>query len=176
MVLIIISKIRRVFYKFYNKALFKKVNCNINNLCIGPEFNRNFNIFHPNKLYIGNNTVINGDCTINALGTVRIGKYCHIAKGLTIYSHNHNFKSEKFIPYDNKEILKSVEIGDAVWIGANVTIAPGSKIGEGVIVSAGSVVFGDIPDYAIIRGNPAKIIKYRDIETFLKLKNEKKFY
>ena len=65
---------------------------------------------------------------------VEIGKYCHIAKGLTIYSHNHNWKSEEYIPYDDANIKKPVVIGDCVWIGCNVTIAPGAKIGDGVRV------------------------------------------
>jgi len=108
-------------------------------------------------------------------GGVRIGKFCHIAKGLTIYSHNHNWHSNEFIPYDNKDIKRPVEIGDCVWIGCNVTIAPGSQIGDGVIISSGSVVFGEIPRCAIIRGNPAQVIGYRDIDTFDKLYKEGKF-
>lgn len=107
-------------------------------------------------------------------GGVKMGKFCHIAKGLTIYSHNHNFKSEEFIPYDNQELLQPVEIGDAVWIGANVTIARGVKIGHGVVISSGSVVFGKVPDCAIVRGNPAEIVKYRDKEIFWKLYKEGK--
>jgi maltose O-acetyltransferase len=53
---------------------------------------------------------------------------------------------------------------------------PGITIGEGVVIGAGSVVTKDVPDYAIIGGNPAKILKYRDIEMFKKLKEEKKYY
>lgn len=91
---------------------------------------------------------------------------CHIIKGLTVYSHNHNFTSIEFIPYDNSELLRPVEVGGAVWIGKNV-IAPGVKIAHGVIISSGSVVFGEVLDCAIIRGNPAEIIKFRDKEVFL---------
>ena len=142
---------------------------------IGPELNKNFEIRHPENLIIGDKTVISGDLFINALGGVEIGKYCHIAKGLTIYSHNHNWKSTLSIPYDGTNIKKPVTIGDCVWIGCNVTIAPGAKIGDGVIVSSGSVVFGEIPRCAIIRGNPAQIIGYSDIDTFDKLYKEGKF-
>ncbi len=109
------------------------------------------------------------------MGGVKIGKYCHIAKGLTIYSHNHNWKSKESIPYDDDEIFKPVRIGDCVWIGCNVTIAPGASIGDGAIISSGSVVFGEIPRCAIIRGNPAIVVGYRDIEVFDKLYQMKKF-
>lgn len=174
MVLKILNKIEYLFYKCYNQQLFKKVRCDLATLCIGPEYYKDFNIRHPEKLLIGNHTAISGNCMINAMGGVKMGEFCHIAKGLTIYSHNHNFKSEEFIPYDNKKLLRPVEIGDAVWIGANVTIAPGVKIGHGVVISSGAIVFGEIPDCAIVRGNPAVVIKYRDKELFWKLYKERK--
>jgi maltose O-acetyltransferase len=55
-----------------------------------------------------------------------------------------------------------LQIDDDVWIGARAMILPGCKhIGKGVIIGAGSVVTKDIPDYAIVGGNPARVIKYR---------------
>ena len=77
----------------------------LNNVVFGPELDKRFEVRHPQNLSIGYKTVINGDCFINALGKVTIGKFCHIAKGLTIYSHNHNWKSEEYIL-----ILKSATI------------------------------------------------------------------
>lgn len=108
-------------------------------------------------------------------GGVTIGKYCHIGKGLTIYSHNHNWHSKEFIPYDNNDILRPVKIGDCVWIGCNVTIAPGAIIGDGVIISSGACVFGKIPKCAIVRGNPAVVIGYRIIDDFDKLYQLERF-
>ena len=55
-----------------------------------------------------------------------------------------------------------VNIGNDVWIGARVTILPGVKIGNGAIIGAGSVVTKDVPDFAIVGGNPARVIKYRN--------------
>lgn len=147
----------------------------LDNVSIGPELNNRFEIRHPENLRIGYKTAIAGDCFINAMGGVEIGKYCHIAKGLTIYSHNHNWRSKTFIPYDKDVILKPVKIGDCVWIGCNVTIAPGAQIEDGVIVSMGSVVFGHIPRCAIIRGNPAQVIGYRDVEIYNSLEKENKY-
>ena len=169
------SRIYSQFIRFNNRRLFSQVSCNINNIVIGPDVDKSFIIKSPSKLGIGDGTAINGNCYINASGGVSIGKSCHIGKGLTIFSANHNYKSKEYIPYDNVVINRKVIIGDAVWIGANVTIAPGASIGNGVIVSSGSVVFGDIPDCAIIRGNPAEIIKYRDKDIFYSLYKARKF-
>lgn len=57
---------------------------------------------------------------------------------------------------------KPVIIGNDVWIGDSAILLPGTKIGNGVIVGAGAVVRGVVPEYAIIIGNPAQIIGYRE--------------
>ena len=75
-----------------------------------------------------------------------------------------------------KSINKPVIIKDFVWLGSNVTIVPGVTIGEGVVVGAGSVVTKSVPNYAVIGGNPAQIIKYRDIDKFLELKQKKLYF
>ncbi len=159
--------IKRII-KYYRQIVIRRQfkGADLDDVVFGPELDRWFEVRCPEKLHIGHKTVIAGDLFINARGGVTIGKYCHIAKGLTVYSHNHNWKSTESIPYDEKIIEKPVSVGDCVWIGCNVTIAPGAKIGDGVVVSAGSVVFGDIPKCAIVRGNPAEIIGYRDTESF----------
>jgi len=110
----------------------------------------------------------NGNCTI--------GSYFHSGIDCLIITQNHNYDKGSMIPYDKTYIYKDVIIEDFVWMGSKVTILPGTKIGEGAIIQAGAVVHGEIPPYAIIGGNPAKIIKYRDVEHFLKLKKEGKFY
>lgn len=67
-----------------------------------------------------------------------------------------------------------IHVGNDVWIGAKATIMSGIKINHGAVVAAGSVVTKDVPPYAIVGGNPAKIIRYRfteqQIESLLKIK------
>jgi acetyltransferase-like isoleucine patch superfamily enzyme len=128
------------------------------------------------KFSIHESSHLKSDTIIECSGGVTIGKYFHTGRGLTIFSSNHNYNNAEFIPYDSKIIYRPVHVKDFVWFGANITLVPGVTIGEGVVVGSGSVVTKDIPDYAVIGGNPAKIIKYRDKETFKKLKNEKKYY
>jgi len=80
--------------------------------------------------------------------------------------------------YAKKEadiIRRGMLIGNDVFVGHNVTILPGvNKIGDGALIGAGSVVTRDVPDFAIVAGNPAKIIRYRfSEETQLKIKASK---
>ncbi len=112
---------------------------------------------------------------IECSGGVSIGRYFHPGRGLTIFSTNHNTKSTTLIPYDDIDLPRPVIIGDAVWVGANVTIAPGASIGDGAIIGMGSVVRGTIPRCAIVRGNPAQIVGYRDVTTFDALYKQGKF-
>ena len=80
------------------------------------------------------------------------------------------------LPYDDKYLVQDVEIGDNVWVGADVTLLPGVKVGEGAVIAACSVVTGEIPPLAIVGGVPAKVIKYRDKDKYYKLVAENKFY
>lgn len=91
------------------------------------------------------------------------------------YKCNRNWHSKDYIPYDNKEILRPVKIGDCVWIGCNVTITSGANIGDGVIISSGACVFGEIPKCAIVRGNPTVIIGYRNKDEFNNLYQLERF-
>ena len=105
---------------------------------------------------------------------VLIGNYCQIAHDTVIeIGQNHIFSGVSPYPFDqvlgqentfahrapvNKQQLV---IGHDVWIGSGVRIIKAVKIGNGAIVGSGSVVTKDVPPYAIVGGNPAKIIRYR---------------
>ncbi len=133
-------------------------------------------IVSPQHCTIGRGSVINAGAVIHCEGGVSIGNYVHIGHGFCAYSTNHNYAGNEAIPYDAAEVIKPVEIGDCVWIGAHVSIVPGVKIGEGAVIGMGSVVTRDVPLGAIVGGNPAQIIGYRDMGTYRRLKNEGKFF
>ena len=108
-------------------------------------------------------------------GGVKIGSYFHSGTNLKIMLGSHDFKYGDAIPYGLHETSKEVVIEDCVWVGMDVTISGNVHIGEGAIVAIGSVVVKDVPDFAIVGGNPAKVIGYRDKEQYLKLKAEGKY-
>jgi len=128
------------------------------------------------KFRIDSTSHLKSGTFIECSGGVTIGRYFHPGRGLTIFSANHNYNSDRSIPYDEIIVEQPVAIKDFVWVGANVTIVPGVTIGEGCIIGAGSVVTRNVPDFAIVCGNPAQVIKFRDIEKFNKLKTEGKWY
>lgn len=95
-------------------------------------------------------------------GRVVIGKDVMMGPDCIIYTKNHAF-ADTTIPMREQGFSeeKPVIIGNDVWIGGRVTILPGVHIGNGAIVGAGAVVTKDVPEYAIVGGNPARILKYR---------------
>lgn len=126
------------------------------------------NMYGPIKLYaegdgafikIGENTRIHGSC-LHARKGISIGSRCLIAANTNIIdSHGHrallNNVEKRYLSIDEpREII----IEDDVWIGCNVLIFPGVKIGKGAIISANSVVKNDVPPCSIVCGNPAVLI------------------
>ena len=131
-------------------------------------------ISHPEKIIIGTNVYLGPDCFISAEGGLIIGSNCSLSGGLLIYTWNHDYNKE-VLPFGKEKVYKPVVIKDNVWIGSRVSIVPGVTIGEGSIIGLGSVVTKDVPDLAIVGGNPATVLKYRDKKEYEKLKNSKKF-
>ena len=124
-----------------------------------------------NKAYFGNGK----DFSVGneaALGSnfksinriVTIGNYLIMAEDVVFIGGGHEF-TKLDIPMGHQPDLPKtpLKIDDDVWIGARAMILPGCRhIGKGAIIGAGSVVTKDVPDYAIVGGNPAKVIKYRN--------------
>ncbi len=141
---------------------------------------------HHGEIFIGGNTRLTGNTylgvkpSFNGMsivggGKVIIGNYFHSGEGCMIITENHNYEGKQ-IPYDETYVIKEVTIGDCVWLGNRVIVMGGVTIGEGAIVAAGAVVTKDVPPLAIVGGNPAKIIKYRNSEHYYKLKEENRFH
>ena len=114
-----------------------------------------------NSLKIGNNVGVNHYCFIGVRGNITIGDNVIFGPRVNVFSENHIFNSLD-VPIKNQGVeKKDTIIGNDVWIGASVSIMPGVKIGNGCVIAAGSVVTKDVPDFSVIAGVPAKIIKNR---------------
>lgn len=126
------------------------------------------------SLEIGDHAGFNG-FTATGWGGVKIGNYFHSGTNVKIMLGSHDYDHDDKIPYGSNHTSKQVVIDDYVWLGDDVIISGNVHIEEGAIVAIGSVVVKDVPRCAIVGGNPAKVIKYRDIEHFEQLKAEGKF-
>ncbi len=134
--------------------------------------NKEYTISTPNTISIGDNVWIGSNFYKSGDGLLYIGKGTIISRNVEIWTSEHNYDSKdlKKLPYDDRIFNKTVTIGDYVWIGTRVIILAGVTIGDGAVIGAGSIVTKDIPACAVVGGNPAKIIKYRDIDVYQKLK------
>lgn len=95
-------------------------------------------------------------------GQIIIGKDVMMGPECIIYTTNHKFdRTDVPMRLQGFSEQRPVSIEDDVWIGGRVTILPGVHIGRGAIIGAGAVVTKDVPEFAIVGGNPAKILKYR---------------
>lgn len=107
---------------------------------------------------------------------MKIGNYFHSGTNVKIMLGSHDYDHDDRIPYGSGYTYKNVVIDDFVWLGSDVIVSGNVHIGEGAIVAIGAVVVKDVPPMAIVGGNPAKIIKYRDEEHFKQLKEQGKFH
>lgn len=137
-------------------------------------------------LYVGGKVTLNSHtklgykCSFNGMtvlgdGRLTIGDYFHSGIECMIVTQSPNYDSD-IIADNNAFLCHEVIIDDCVWFGNRVTIVGDVHIGEGAIIAAGSVVSEDIPALAIVGGNPARIIKYRNADHYYKLKGEKMFH
>lgn len=123
---------------------------------------------------IGNGVSMGGVVVFGA-GRCVIADHVHFGPEVLILTQNHNYEGDA-LPYDGSYVLKDVVIGESAWIGARVTMLPGTKIGEGAIVQAGAVVHGEIPPCAIAGGNPAKVFAWRDKAHYAELRERGRFH
>lgn len=149
---IIIIKVYKRVISFIKKIILKSLY--VNHIKFGKK-----NILYPGchltiekrgKVIIGNNCFFNHGCSINCLNEIMIGDDCIFGENVKIYDHNHKFK-------ENNELIKKqgydigkVIIGNNCWIGSDVIILSNVKIGNGVVIGAGTIVTKDIEDNAIV--------------------------
>ena len=124
------------------------------------------NLFAPVKLFaripganinIGDNTRIHGSC-IHAQSSISIGRNCLIAGNCQIIDGS----GHELAPGSRLDVsLKAqpIVIEDDVWLGTGVIVLPGTTIGSGSVISAGSVVKGTVEKDCLMMGNPAKVVK-----------------
>ncbi|GAA0263205.1 acyltransferase [Saccharothrix mutabilis subsp. mutabilis] len=116
---------------------------------------------HEGSLRIGDKAVFGKDNTVNCYLDVEIGAATLIADWVYICDFDH-VTSDVNLPIKDQGIVKSpVRIGPDCWLGTKVTVTRGTRIGRGCVLGAHAVVRGDVPDFKIAVGIPARVVKDR---------------
>lgn len=134
--------------------------------------------------YLGDDSTIEDFCTVNngvgaihignrariglgtvLIGPVEIGNDVRIAQNVVMSGLNHSYEDISKPINQQGVTTKPIRINDETWVGANVFVAAGVTIGKHCVVAGGSVVTKDVPDYCVVVGNPARVIKTYSAQT-----------
>ena len=110
------------------------------------------------KIVCGDDFYLNTFCTL--LGEITFGEHVQIGPHTVMWGRDHGMAEGA--PMRAQPHAKApIRVGDDVWIGASCVILKGVTVGSGAVVGAGSVVTRDVPERAVVAGNPAQVIKQR---------------
>jgi len=143
-------KLRSKLYKYLMKNIGEQ--CNILDSVV---------ISNPENVSLGNRVSIHQFCFFDANNEIEIGNDVAIGTHVKIITSEHIFSDNKKKIKDQGITSKKISISDNVWLGTNVTILKGVKIGENTIIGAQSLVNKDIPPNVVAAGIPCKVIKQR---------------
>lgn len=107
------------------------------------------------NIHLAENVFINSGCRFQDQGGIWIGAGSFIGHNVVLATLNH----ELSVARRGRVVPAPIRIGRRVWIGANVTVLAGVRIGDGAVVAAGAVVTRDVPEFTIAGGVPAKVIR-----------------
>ena len=148
----------RIHFHFLRNILYKcvyKVKMGKNVVIYGGA-----EIRRPNKLFIGNGSIIGHYNVLDARNVIEIGENVNFSHGVWLWTEQHNHKNSDFSCDSTKP--KKIKICDRVWLGPRVIVLPGCTVGEGAVVGAGAIVTKDIEPFSINVGVPAKKIGERN--------------
>ena len=130
-----------------------------------------FHCEYGKHIFIGDQVIINMNCTFVDNNIIEIGDNVLIASNVQIYTATHSTKLQERVVADweaGEGICKTyalpVRINDGAWIGGGAIILPGVTIGKNSVIGAGSIVTHSIPDNCVAVGNPCRVIKQIDNE------------
>jgi acetyltransferase-like isoleucine patch superfamily enzyme len=112
-------------------------------------------------LTIGDGTYVGPRCAFGAGGGLTIGRRVTFGTGVHLLAENHEFRDPSRLIQDQGVTRRGITVGDDVWMGNNVIVLDGVRIGRGAVIGAGAVVTRDVPDLAVAVGNPARVVGAR---------------
>lgn len=138
------------------KLCYKCLGCHISRKVI---FHYKTEIRAPWNLRIGTGTIIGDGAILDARSGLTIGENVNLSSNVSIYTLQHDYRMPDFSCPKNRNM--EVTIGNRAWLGSNVIVLPGVKIGEGAVCCAGCVVTKDVEPFSVVAGIPAKKVSER---------------
>lgn len=144
--------------------------------CLDAKGTTNSGIVIGSGVFVGRNTILsckNGDIVLEdranlgfnveifSAARVRVGKSVLIAAYTYLVGGDHLYDRVDLPVLDQGRTAKGIDIGDHAWLGAHVVVTDGARVGRDAIVGAGAVVVGEVPEFCIAAGVPAKVIRDR---------------
>lgn len=114
-----------------------------------------------NNVTIGESVSFGGNVVLFCNAPIAIGSHTMVGMQAMLHTSTHDYNKH---PMWKVRIDRPISIGKHVWLGARCIILPGVKVGDFSVVGAGSVVTSHVPNGAVVAGNPAKILRYRDLK------------
>ncbi|TLX73976.1 acyltransferase [Labilibacter sediminis] len=151
--------VRNVLYK-----IVFKVKMDSNSVLYGGA-----EIRSPNNLHIGEGAIIGDNSILDARHGIIIGEHVNFSSNVSLWTLQHDYNDPNF---STEGQGGSIIIEKRAWLGPNVTVLPGIKIGEGAVVGAGSVVTKDLEPFKLYGGIPAHIIGDRNKNLIYKFKGK----
>ncbi|SEN57681.1 Acetyltransferase (isoleucine patch superfamily) [bacterium A37T11] len=143
-------------------------------------------VFPYNNFVLGKNSVIEDFATINngvgdvtigentiigianvVIGPISIGNNVMFAQHVVLSGLNHGYEDVQMSPRKQEVSFRQIIVADDVWIGANSVVTAGVTIGRHAVVGAGSIVTKDVPEFSVVVGNPARVIKRYNAQKML---------
>lgn len=164
MIYCLICKLRQTKLKSRLKGNFKHI-----------EFAGNIEVTSPETVHLSDYLYVGPNCKMYGRGNLNISSNVIIGNDVKFLTSNHNYKGD-MLPYDSIGINKDIVIEKNVWIASFAFILPGVTVHEGAVVGGGCLVTKDVPSCAIVGGNPAQIIGYRDKDKYVELDKNEQYY
>jgi len=117
--------------------------------------------YHEGRMVIGDESWIGQGCFFHSAGGLRIGAHVGVGPAVKIITSAHREAGRELAVLDSPIDFAPVEVGDGADLGVGSIVLPGVRIGRGAIVGAGAVVAEDVPDYAVVAGIPARVLRMR---------------